>query len=164
MVSVSNWLAKRTLKAGKLNERVLRVFMGTGNEEVLAIIAALKIKIDLSPIVPTRKSLVFFYLYLKVNKHFILVCWEFGIFHLLQDVMRNLEWTGVDASWLMMAMSGVWKLDPMCWKVGSKLYFSDYLVGNNSVDNWKYIDRLKVCFFFFLWLCVNILMEGVKFI
>ena len=32
--------------------------MGTGNEEVLAIIAALKIKIDLSPIVPTRKSLV----------------------------------------------------------------------------------------------------------
>uniref|UniRef100_M4E5M8 FBD domain-containing protein n=1 Tax=Brassica campestris TaxID=3711 RepID=M4E5M8_BRACM len=47
-------LFERTLKAGKLNERVLRVFMGTGNEEVLAIIAALKIKIDLSPIVPTR--------------------------------------------------------------------------------------------------------------
>ena len=67
-------MLKRTLKAGKLNERVLRVFMATGNEDVLATIAALKIKIDLTPIVPTRKSLVFFYLYLKVNKYFILVC------------------------------------------------------------------------------------------
>lgn len=53
------------MKAGKLNERVLRVFMATGNEEGLAIIAALKIKIDLTPIVPTRKSLV---LYLKAKK------------------------------------------------------------------------------------------------
>ena len=32
--------------------------MATGNEDVLATIAALKIKIDLTPIVPTRKSLV----------------------------------------------------------------------------------------------------------
>ncbi|XP_018480750.1 uncharacterized protein LOC130500776 [Raphanus sativus] len=42
------------LKAGKLNERVLRVFMASGNEDVLAYIDALKIKIDLTPIVPTR--------------------------------------------------------------------------------------------------------------
>ncbi|KAH0871441.1 hypothetical protein HID58_078463 [Brassica napus] len=50
----SDYLFDRTLKAGKLNERVLRVFMATGNEDVLATIAALKIKIDLTPIVPTR--------------------------------------------------------------------------------------------------------------
>ncbi|KAF8048448.1 hypothetical protein N665_2508s0003 [Sinapis alba] len=47
-------LFARTLKAGKLNERVLRVFMASGNEEVVSIIDALKIKIDLTPIVPTR--------------------------------------------------------------------------------------------------------------
>ncbi|KAJ0263009.1 Uncharacterized protein HA466_0034480 [Hirschfeldia incana] len=47
-------LFERILKAGKLNERVLRVFMASGNEEVLAVIDALKIKIDLTPIVPTR--------------------------------------------------------------------------------------------------------------
>ncbi|KAH0935849.1 hypothetical protein HID58_012966 [Brassica napus] len=51
---VKSFCARRTLKAGKLNERVLRVFMATGNEEVFAIIADLKIKIDLTPIVPTR--------------------------------------------------------------------------------------------------------------
>ncbi|CAH8355721.1 unnamed protein product [Eruca vesicaria subsp. sativa] len=47
-------LFERTLNAGKLNERVLRVFMASGNEEVLDMIDALKIKIDLTPIVPTR--------------------------------------------------------------------------------------------------------------
>ncbi|KAL0739215.1 hypothetical protein Bca4012_015425 [Brassica carinata] len=47
-------LFRRTLEAGKLNEKVLRVFMASGNEEVFAIIKALKIKIDLTPIVPTR--------------------------------------------------------------------------------------------------------------
>ncbi|KAL1210544.1 hypothetical protein V5N11_006866 [Cardamine amara subsp. amara] len=47
-------LFARTLKAGKLNERVLRLFMASGNEEVLSIIDALKIKIDVSPILPTR--------------------------------------------------------------------------------------------------------------
>ncbi|XP_019086407.1 PREDICTED: uncharacterized protein LOC109127485 [Camelina sativa] len=47
-------LFARTLKAGKLNERVLRLFMASGNEEVLSIIDALKIKINVSPILPTR--------------------------------------------------------------------------------------------------------------
>uniref|UniRef100_A0A1J3D5J3 Uncharacterized protein n=1 Tax=Noccaea caerulescens TaxID=107243 RepID=A0A1J3D5J3_NOCCA len=47
-------LFARTLKAGKLNERVLRLFMASGNEEVLSIIDALKIKIDITPILPTR--------------------------------------------------------------------------------------------------------------
>ncbi|VVB16343.1 unnamed protein product [Arabis nemorensis] len=47
-------LFARTLKAGKLNERVLRLFMASGNEEVLSIIDALKIRIDVTPILPTR--------------------------------------------------------------------------------------------------------------
>lgn len=51
-------MEKRTLKAGKLNERVLRLFMASGNEEVLSIIDALKIRIDVTPILPTRKFLV----------------------------------------------------------------------------------------------------------
>lgn len=34
--------------------------MASGNEDVLAAIDALKIKIDLTPIVPTRKSLLSF--------------------------------------------------------------------------------------------------------
>ncbi|KFK29613.1 hypothetical protein AALP_AA7G156700 [Arabis alpina] len=46
-------LFARTLKAGKLNERVLRLFMASGNEEVLSIIDALKIKINVTPILPT---------------------------------------------------------------------------------------------------------------
>lgn len=49
---------KRTLKAGKLNERVLRLFMASGNEEVVSAIDALKIKIDVTPIIPTRKVLL----------------------------------------------------------------------------------------------------------
>lgn len=49
---------KRTLEAGKLNERVLRLFMASGNEEVLSVIDALKIKIDVTPIIPTRKVLL----------------------------------------------------------------------------------------------------------
>jgi hypothetical protein len=48
-------LFARTLEAGKLNERVLRLFMASGNEEVLSVIDALKIKINVSPILPTRK-------------------------------------------------------------------------------------------------------------
>ncbi|KAJ0250845.1 Uncharacterized protein HA466_0132700 [Hirschfeldia incana] len=48
-------LFARTLEAGKLNERVLRLFMASGNEEVLSAIDALKIKIDVvAPIIPTR--------------------------------------------------------------------------------------------------------------
>ncbi|ESQ54164.1 hypothetical protein EUTSA_v10026665mg [Eutrema salsugineum] len=46
-------LFARTLKAGKLNERVLRLFMASGNEEVLSIIDALKIK-HVTPILPTH--------------------------------------------------------------------------------------------------------------
>ncbi|KAI4364621.1 hypothetical protein MLD38_020687 [Melastoma candidum] len=46
----------RTLKAGKLNERVLKLFLATGNEEVLAFIKALNIQPNLVPVLPTRCS------------------------------------------------------------------------------------------------------------
>ncbi|KAG2319431.1 hypothetical protein Bca4012_054324 [Brassica carinata] len=56
-------LFARTLKAGKLNERVLRLFMASGNEEVLSVIDVLKIKIDVIPIIPTRKVLLVCFIY-----------------------------------------------------------------------------------------------------
>ncbi|CAH8306201.1 unnamed protein product [Eruca vesicaria subsp. sativa] len=42
---------KRTMNAGKLNEKVLRLFIASGNEEVLSAIKALKIKLDFTPII-----------------------------------------------------------------------------------------------------------------
>ncbi|CAH1435659.1 uncharacterized protein LOC111886567 [Lactuca sativa] len=46
----------RTLKAGKLNPRILKVFVATGNEEILSMIRALNIQLVLTPILPTRCS------------------------------------------------------------------------------------------------------------
>ncbi|KAI3724230.1 hypothetical protein L2E82_36001 [Cichorium intybus] len=46
----------RTLKAGKLNPRILKIFVATGNEEILSMIRALNIQIVLTPILPTRCS------------------------------------------------------------------------------------------------------------
>ncbi|KAL5767286.1 hypothetical protein ACOSQ2_014069 [Xanthoceras sorbifolium] len=43
----------RTLKAGKLNEKVLTLFVATGKEEVLLLIKALNIKHILTPVLPT---------------------------------------------------------------------------------------------------------------
>lgn len=46
----------RTLKAGKLNEKVLNLFMATGKDEVLSVIQALNIQHVLTPVLPTRCS------------------------------------------------------------------------------------------------------------
>ncbi|XP_015875631.2 uncharacterized protein LOC107412376 [Ziziphus jujuba] len=46
----------RTLKAGKLNEKVLKLFLATGKDEVLALIQALNIRQNLIPVLPTRCS------------------------------------------------------------------------------------------------------------
>lgn len=46
----------RTLKAGKLNPRILKIFVATGNEEILSMIRALNIQLVLTPILPTRCS------------------------------------------------------------------------------------------------------------
>lgn len=46
----------RTLKAGKLNEKVLKLFMTSGKDEVLVLIQTLNIKHILTPVLPTRCS------------------------------------------------------------------------------------------------------------
>ncbi|KAL5537979.1 hypothetical protein UlMin_042430 [Ulmus minor] len=46
----------RTLNAGKLNEKVLKLFIAAGKDEVLALIQALNIKQTLNPVLPTRCS------------------------------------------------------------------------------------------------------------
>eukprot|EP00257_Ricinus_communis_P001920 XP_002512611.2 uncharacterized protein LOC8274993 [Ricinus communis] len=46
----------KTLKAGKLNEKVLKLFMATGKDEVLTFIQALNIQHVLTPVLPTRCS------------------------------------------------------------------------------------------------------------
>lgn len=49
-------LVLRTLRAGKLTERVLKLFLATGRDEVLAFIEALNIHPVLVPVLPTRCS------------------------------------------------------------------------------------------------------------
>ncbi|KAJ0972420.1 hypothetical protein J5N97_020379 [Dioscorea zingiberensis] len=49
-------LFMKTLHAGKLTEKVLKLFMATGNEEILYFVDSLNIQQILSPILPTRCS------------------------------------------------------------------------------------------------------------
>ncbi|CAN6582287.1 hypothetical protein ACFX13_034486 [Malus domestica] len=46
----------KTLRAGKLNEKVLKLFVATGKEEVLSLIQSLNIRQTLTPVLPTRCS------------------------------------------------------------------------------------------------------------
>ncbi|XP_042444326.1 uncharacterized protein LOC122029418 isoform X2 [Zingiber officinale] len=46
----------RTLQAGKLTEKVLKLFMATGNEQILSFIQSLNIRPILAPVLPTRCS------------------------------------------------------------------------------------------------------------
>ncbi|KAM3200445.1 hypothetical protein CQW23_28376 [Capsicum baccatum] len=46
----------RTLRAGKLNERILKLFIATGKEEILSLIDAFNIRSVLTPVLPTRCS------------------------------------------------------------------------------------------------------------
>ncbi|KAL7185133.1 hypothetical protein ACSBR2_027129 [Camellia fascicularis] len=46
----------RTLRAGKLTEKSLNLFIATGKEEVLSRIQALNIQHVLTPVLPTRCS------------------------------------------------------------------------------------------------------------
>ncbi|KAI5077317.1 hypothetical protein GOP47_0007141 [Adiantum capillus-veneris] len=49
-------LFKKTLASGKLTESVLKVFMATGNTEVLSIVKGLNIQPIYLPVLPTRCS------------------------------------------------------------------------------------------------------------
>ncbi|KAG6473986.1 hypothetical protein ZIOFF_067906 [Zingiber officinale] len=46
----------KTLQAGKLTEKVLKLFMATGNEQILSFIQSLNIRPILAPVLPTRCS------------------------------------------------------------------------------------------------------------
>nr|XP_043632428.1 uncharacterized protein LOC122603712 [Erigeron canadensis] len=46
----------RTLKAGKLTPRILKIFVATEKEEVLSMIQGLNIQLVLTPVLPTRCS------------------------------------------------------------------------------------------------------------
>ncbi|KAH0994509.1 hypothetical protein GBA52_018373 [Prunus armeniaca] len=46
-------LAQKTLRAGKLNEKVLKLFKATGKDEILSLIQALNIRHTLTPVFPT---------------------------------------------------------------------------------------------------------------
>uniref|UniRef100_M1C4C0 Uncharacterized protein n=1 Tax=Solanum tuberosum TaxID=4113 RepID=M1C4C0_SOLTU len=46
----------RTLRAGKLNEKILKLFIATGKEEILSLIGAFNIQCVLTPVLPTRCS------------------------------------------------------------------------------------------------------------
>ncbi|KAI0510467.1 hypothetical protein KFK09_011069 [Dendrobium nobile] len=47
----------KTLSAGKLTERVLKLFMSTGNEEIVSFVESLNIKQILIPVLPTSMRL-----------------------------------------------------------------------------------------------------------
>lgn len=49
-------LFARTLGAGKLNEKILKLFIATGKEEILSVIESLNIRQILVPVLPTRCS------------------------------------------------------------------------------------------------------------
>lgn len=46
----------RILKAGKLTEKVLKLFIATGKDEVISLVQALNIQHILTPVLPTRCS------------------------------------------------------------------------------------------------------------
>ncbi|KAK9159717.1 hypothetical protein Syun_006058 [Stephania yunnanensis] len=48
-------LFEKTLRAGKLTEKVLKLFMATGNDEILLFIEK-NIQLIVSPVLPTSKS------------------------------------------------------------------------------------------------------------
>ncbi|XWS57322.1 hypothetical protein CRYUN_Cryun09bG0164000 [Craigia yunnanensis] len=45
-----------TLRAGKLTERVLKLFIATGKDEVFSLIQELNIQVTATPVLPTRCS------------------------------------------------------------------------------------------------------------
>ncbi|KAE9592209.1 hypothetical protein Lalb_Chr19g0126801 [Lupinus albus] len=49
-------LLLRILRAGKLTEKVLKLFIATGKDEVLSVVQALNIQHILTPVLPTRCS------------------------------------------------------------------------------------------------------------
>lgn len=59
------------MKAGKLTEKVLRLFIATGKDEVLSLVQALNIQHILTPVLPTSELFLKFHLILMVVKPFV---------------------------------------------------------------------------------------------
>lgn len=49
-------MKQETLRAGKLNERVLKLFVASGKDEVLSLIEAFNIQQVVTPVLPTSKK------------------------------------------------------------------------------------------------------------
>lgn len=49
-------MKQETLRAGKLNERVLKLFVASGKDEVLSLIGAFNIQQIVTPVLPTSKK------------------------------------------------------------------------------------------------------------
>lgn len=44
----------KTLRAGKLTEKILKLFVATGKEEIISLIESFNIQAVLAPVLPTR--------------------------------------------------------------------------------------------------------------
>jgi uncharacterized membrane protein (DUF4010 family) len=53
---------QRILKAGKLNEKVLKLFIATGKEEVISLVQALNIRHIVIPVLPTSELFYFVFM------------------------------------------------------------------------------------------------------
>lgn len=93
-----NW--QRTLRAGKLTERILNLFIATGKEEVLSLIESLNIQHVLTPVLPTSKSFMY-------NIHCTPILGDYFLISLTlrilfsQDALRNFNIVGHSASTLL---------------------------------------------------------------
>ncbi|XP_042444327.1 uncharacterized protein LOC122029418 isoform X3 [Zingiber officinale] len=54
--SIPDQILLELFRAGKLTEKVLKLFMATGNEQILSFIQSLNIRPILAPVLPTRCS------------------------------------------------------------------------------------------------------------
>ncbi|CAB4285541.1 unnamed protein product [Prunus armeniaca] len=78
----------KTLRAGKLNEKVLKLFKATGKDEILSLIQALNIRHTLTPVFPT--ILTFKYLLQDALKGFeIGCCCVSTLYNILKAKMSN---------------------------------------------------------------------------
>lgn len=101
---------QRTLRAGKLTEKILKLFVATGKEEILSLIESLNIQLVLTPVLPTSKK-IFETIYLNLTKT------EFDISVSLQGALRTF-----DAIWHCLEYTP--RFNNRLISVGKKVHFS----------------------------------------
>lgn len=55
LIAFHNFVGQRILKAGKLTEKVVKLFIATGKDEVLSLVQELNIQHILTPVLPTSE-------------------------------------------------------------------------------------------------------------